>query len=142
MRLLTRHPLAGALVLATLAAAAAFFTFALPQYQGKYEEHMINLAEQETVSPTAVRAAFAAEGIRLRYSYDWPFGVALSDVRPSEQGRRKHIQVTVGGRTGRVDYGPELAPYDTRFENVLVTYNGSDEAMLDRVEAAVSTLRR
>src|SRR5688572_28373920 len=124
MRLFTRHPVSIAIVLAAIAGVAAIFTFARPEYLGKFEENTINLAEQDTVSPTAVRAAFAAEGIPLRFSYDWAYGVVLSNVPQAEQGTRRNIQVNIGGRTGKVDYGPELTPYDARFENILVTYDG------------------
>jgi hypothetical protein len=141
MNPLTRHPGSIAIVLAALAVVAAVFTLARPQFHGKYEGKTINLAEQDTISPAAVRAAFAAEGVQLRYSYDWEGGVVLSDVPPDQQGGPEAVQVTVGGRTGRVDYGPQVTPYDERFENVLVTYDGTDPAILDRVEAAVDTLR-
>jgi len=141
MNPLTRHPVSIAIVLAALAAVTAVFTLARPQFHGKYEGKTINLAEQDTISPAAVRAAFAAEGVRLRYGYDWEGGVVLSNVPPAEQGRRKGVQVIVGGRIGNVDFGPKVSSYDERFENVLVTYDGSDAATLDRVKAAVHTLR-
>jgi hypothetical protein len=32
--------------------------------------------------------------------------------------------------------------YDERFQNILVTYDGTDAATLERVKAAVNTLRR
>jgi hypothetical protein len=142
MNPLTRHPMSIAIVLAALAVVAAVFTFARPQFHGKYEGKRINLAEQDTISPTAVRAAFAAEGVQLRYSYDWEGGVVLSNVPPTEQGQRKDVQVIVGGRIGNVDFGPKVSSYDERFENVLVTYDGSVAATLDRVKAAVHTLKR
>jgi hypothetical protein len=141
MNPLTRHPGSVAILLAALAVVAAVFTLARPQFHGKYEGKTINLAEQDTISPAAVRAAFAAEGVQLRYSYDWEGGVVLSNLPPIEQGGRQAVQVTVGGRTGMVDYGPQVTPYDERFENVLVTYDGTDSTMLNRVEAAVDTLR-
>lgn len=138
---LTRYPVSIAIVVAALATTAAVFTLARPQFHGKYEGKTINLAEQDTISPAAVRTAFAAEGVQLRYSYEWEGGVVLSNVPPAEQGRREAVLVTVGGRTGMVDYGPQVTPYDERFENVLVTYDGTDPAMLNRVEAAVDTLK-
>jgi hypothetical protein len=51
------------------------------------------------------------------------------------------LQVMVGPKTGRGSWGPKLEPYDERFDNVLVTYGGHDEALLRQVEAAVSDLR-
>jgi hypothetical protein len=41
-----------------------------------------------------------------------------------------------------VEYGPHIAKYDERFENILVTYDGTDAATLNRVEAAVDELKR
>jgi hypothetical protein len=46
------------------------------------------------------------------------------------------------GRSGNVDFGPKVGSYDERFENILVTYDGTDAATLERVKAAVNTLRR
>jgi len=131
-----------AIVLAALATVAAVFTLARPQFHGKYQGKTINLAQQDTISPAAVRAAFAAQGVQLRYSYDWEGGVVLSNVPPAAEGGRKDVQVIVGGRIGTVDYGPRVTPYDERFENILVTYDGTDAATLHQVKAAVDTLRR
>jgi hypothetical protein len=142
MNPLRRHPVSIAIVLAALAAVMAIFTLVRPEFQRKSEVRMINLAEQETISPTGVRTAFAAEGLRLRYGYDWEFGVVLSNVPSAEQGRRTGVQVIVGGRTGNVDFGPKLSSYDARFENLLVTYDGTDAPTLDRIKAAVRTLAR
>jgi hypothetical protein len=139
---LARYPLSIAIVLAALATVAAVFTLARPQFHGKSHGKTINLAEQDTISPAAVRAAFAAEGVQLRYSYDWEGGVVLSNVPPGEQGTREDVQVIVGGRIGTVDYGPQVTPYDERFENILITYDGTDAATLHQVKAAVDTLRR
>ena len=142
MNPLTRHPMSIAIVLAAFAAVMAVFTLARPEFQGKSEDKMINLAEQDTISSAAVRTAFAAEDVRLRYSYEWVFGVVLSNVPSAEQGRSKGVQVMVGGRSGNVDFGPKVGSYDERFENILVTYDGTDAATLERVKAAVNTLRR
>jgi hypothetical protein len=142
VRLVTRHPISLAIVLAALACVTGIFLFARPVVPQKYEENLINLADQDTVTPSAVRTAFASEGIRLRYSYDWAFGVVLSNVPPAQQGVRKKVNVTVGGRKGKVDYGPQVTAYDERFENVLVTYDGDDAETLARVEAAVHKLDR
>jgi hypothetical protein len=48
--------------------------------------------------------------------------------------------VVVGGRTGRVGFGAQATSFDERFENVLVTYDGTDEAVVERLEAAVDEL--
>lgn len=130
------------IALATVALVAAVFTVARPHYDGKFDDKMIDLAEQDYVSPASVRAAFAAEGVSLRYSYDFANGTVLSDVPKARQGRGTPILVTVGGGVGMVSYGPELTAYDERFENVLVTYGGADDAVVDRLDAAVSELER
>jgi hypothetical protein len=51
------------------------------------------------------------------------------------------LQVQVAPRNGKGSWGPVLQPYDERFDNVGVTYGGGDEALLERVEAAVEDLR-
>lgn len=51
------------------------------------------------------------------------------------------LNVVVGPRTGTGSYGPELEPYDERFGNVLVTYGGEDEQLLEQIENAVDALR-
>jgi hypothetical protein len=51
------------------------------------------------------------------------------------------VIVAVGARTGRLSFGPELTSYDERFENVLVTYDGTDEAVVNRLDAAVEALK-
>lgn len=50
------------------------------------------------------------------------------------------LNVVVGPRTGTGSFGPELEPYDDRFGNVLVTYGGEDEQLLERIENAVDSL--
>jgi hypothetical protein len=42
---------------------------------------------------------------------------------------------------GSGSWGPELEPYDERFDNLLVTYGGNNQRLLDEVDAAVSSLR-
>lgn len=51
------------------------------------------------------------------------------------------LNVVVGPRTGTGSYGPRLEPFDERFGNVLVTYGGKDERLLERIENAVDALR-
>jgi hypothetical protein len=50
------------------------------------------------------------------------------------------LSVLVGTRTGLVGFGAKYNAYDERFENVMVTYGGSDEALLARIKAAVAAL--
>jgi hypothetical protein len=49
--------------------------------------------------------------------------------------------VHVAPRQSRASWGPEIQPYDVRFDNVLVTYGENDEDLLRRVRAAVEDLR-
>jgi hypothetical protein len=140
MRLVARHPVSLVIVLAAFAAVAAVFTFARPQYHRPYESKMTNLAEQDYISPKTVRAAFAREGLALRYLSATNLTV-LSDVPSAEQGHPGKVVVVVGGRTGMIGLGPELDPYDERFDNVLVTYDGTNGATVDRVKAAVAALK-
>ena len=51
------------------------------------------------------------------------------------------LQVAVAPRSGRGAWGLELDAYDERFDNLLVTYGGNDEALVRRVDAAVDELR-
>jgi hypothetical protein len=37
--------------------------------------------------------------------------------------------------------GPRLERYDERFDNLLVTYGGENQHLIDEVDAAVSSLR-
>lgn len=100
---------------------------------------MTNLAEQDYLSPARVRAAFAAEGVPL------PYSTRIANLTTFSNGRRgataEKLFVQIGARTGRIGFGPELTPYDERFENVLVTYGGPDEALLARVKDAVAALK-
>jgi hypothetical protein len=50
------------------------------------------------------------------------------------------LSVLVGTRTGLVGFGAKYNAYDERFENVMITYGGSDEALLARIKAAVAAL--
>jgi hypothetical protein len=50
------------------------------------------------------------------------------------------LQVVVGPRTSTGSFGPKLESYDNRFENVMVTYGGDNEQLLQKVKAAVASL--
>jgi hypothetical protein len=89
-------------------------------------------------SPDAVRSAFAKQGIKLRVNSKF-FGITmLSRVAVPDANA---LQISVGPRTGKVDWGPKLEPYDERFGNFAVTYGGHDAGLLKRVKTAVSSLR-
>jgi hypothetical protein len=134
-----RHPLTLLVVLAALLATAGVFVFARPEYRPDYESEMIDFSKQHYYSPSAVRHAFAAEGIRLREVNHIGGMIVLSNT--PGHFTADALNVVVGPRTGSGSYGPKLEPYDVRFGNVLVAYGGTDERLLDRVETAVSTLR-
>ena len=141
MAFVWRHPASILIVLAALLATTAVFAFARPEYHRQYESKMIDFSKQHYYSVTSVRRAFAEHGIRLRYSSQvTPKVLSLSNVPPPLQTVQALI-VVVGPRTGRGSWGPELEPYDERFGNILVTYGGNDERLVNRVEAAVSELR-
>jgi hypothetical protein len=134
-----RHPLSIVFVLAALAATVIVFTFARPQDHPRYESKMIDFSQVRYYSPPTVRRAFAEDQVRLRFVSRFSGIEAYSNRRlPFDADQ---LQVMVGPSSGRGSWGPKLEPYDERFGNVLVTYGGNDEQLLERVKAAVSALR-
>jgi hypothetical protein len=121
---------------ATLASLASF-TFPGPQYHPRYESKMIDFSEQNHLSADTVLRAFAKHGIRLESSS--AFGFTPLDI--PRAGQADELQVVVGPRTGTESFEPKLESYDNRFENVMITYGGHDEQLLQKVKAAVSSLR-
>jgi hypothetical protein len=142
MRLLTRYSVSLAVVLAAVAGVAAVFVFARPQLEAEAGTEMVNLAEKNFISPTAVKAAFAAEGLSLPYTtkVGSPSLLILSNS-PRGTATAEKLFVLVGARTGRVGFGAKFTDYDERFENVMVTYDAGDEAVLAQIKAAVAALR-
>jgi hypothetical protein len=134
-----RHPLTLLVVLVALLTAAGVFVFARPEYRPEDESELIDFSKQRYYSPSSVRRAFATEGIRLREA-SRVGGMIILSTTP-DRLTADALNVVVGPRTGRGSYGPELESYDERFGNVLVTYGGEDERVLDRVKAAVDVLR-
>jgi len=132
-----RYSLSILVVLIATLGTFAVFTFARPQYHPRYESKMIDFSKQNYVSPDTVRAAFAKQGIRLRTSAAFEYTV----LNTRRAAQADDLQVIVGPRTGIGSFGPKLESYDTRFENVMVTYGGRDERLLQEVKAAVSSLR-
>ena len=141
MRLLNRSPALVGFVCAA-AGAAAVVVFAHPQLASDLTSEpgteMVDLAEKDYISPATARAAFAAEGLPLAYttSVGLPPLLILSNSPPATSTAEKLV-APVGARTGRVGFGGKFTPYDERFENVVVTYGGDDEAVLTRITAAV-----
>jgi hypothetical protein len=141
MEFVTRYAVSLVVLLVACATIAGVFLFARPEHRSDGESEMIELADQEYVSPLAVAAAFAAEGVRLPYRSVFANVTTFSSVPPALQGRPDKVIVAVGARAGTLSFGPELTPYDERFENVLVTYDGTDEAIVHRLDAAVEALK-
>jgi hypothetical protein len=139
MSFVARHVAAVLVVLAACLAALGVFTFARPQYHPLYESKMIDFSKQHHYDRGAVRAAFAAHGIKL-YAGDKP-AVGMATFSGDPAFHADAVQVMVGPRTGTGSFGPKLERYDERFGNVMVTYGGQDERLLDRVKAAVDELR-
>jgi hypothetical protein len=134
-----RHPLTLLVVLVALVATAGVFVFARPEYRPEYESELIDFSKVTYYSPATVRQAFAEEGIRLREASRVGGMLILSNT-PGHL-TSDALNVVVGPRSGTGSYGPELERYDERFGNVLVTYGGSDEHLVERVDAAVDELR-
>ena len=132
--------LARTIVLAALCVTAGVFFFARPEYDRPYESKMIDFAHERYYSPHRVRSAFAGHGIPL-VAVDGMAGF-VTFYRPHSRGDAQSLQVSVAPRDGTGSWGPELEHYDERFGNVLVTYGGRDEALLRRIRAAVSSIRK
>lgn len=98
---------------------------------------MIDFSKQNYLSADSVRAAFAKQGIRLETSSAFEF--TLLNLPRAVQA--DDLQVVVGPPTGTGSLGPKLESYDIRFENVMVTYGGHDEQLLQKVKTAVASLR-
>jgi hypothetical protein len=140
MAFVWRHPASILVVLTAVLATAGLFAFARPEYHRRYESKMIDFSKQHYYSPDVVRRAFAEHGVRLRYSdHVTPKLLWLSNVPPPFPTGA--LSVFVGPRTGTGSWGPKLEPYDERFGNILVTYGGHDERLVEEVKAAVSDLR-
>jgi hypothetical protein len=131
-----RYSVSIMVVVGATLATLAVFTFARPQYHPRYESKMIDFSKQNYVSPGTVRVAFAKQGIRLKTSSAFEF--TLLHLPRAVQA--DDLQVVVGPRTGTGSFGPKLESYDNRFDNVMVTYGGHDEQLLQKVKAAVASL--
>jgi hypothetical protein len=138
MALLVRNPV---VILGGVAAAVgtfAVFTFAKPEYHSRNDSRMIDLSKVEHHSPSRVRAAFAANGIDLRLRNEFS---GIQQLSNAASGEASALLVAIGPRSGTVSWGPKFQTYDERFDNVLVSYGGTNEQLMRRVEAAVSDIR-
>jgi hypothetical protein len=140
MPFVVRYPVAVAVLTIAFLATAGVFVFARPAYHRQYESKMIDFSKERHYDRGAVRAAFAAHGIEL-YAAEGPVrGSSWFANRPAPWPADA-LQVIVMPATGKGSFGPKLERYDERFGNVIVTYGGHDEELLDRVEATVDRLR-
>ena len=139
MSFVARHVAAILIVLAGCLAALGVFAFARPQSHPLYESKMIDFSKQHYYSPSTVRRAFAARGVEL-YTGDSP-AVGMATFSSDPAFRAASLQVILGPRNGTGSFGPKLEAYDERFGNVMVTYGGHDDRLLDRVKATVDDLR-
>ena len=139
VRFLPRHPASIVLLATAMLATASVFVFARPQYHPRYESVMVDFSRQHYYSPAVVRRAFAAQGIRLRHPTR--VGSSILWLSTTDPPSTHGLSVMVGPRTGHGSWGPKLEAYDERFGNLLVTYGGSDEHRLERIKAAVASLR-
>jgi hypothetical protein len=139
MEFASRHLLAIGIVMVSVFAASGVLLFAVPEYQPRYESRMIDFSQRDYYSPSRVRGVFAAHGVRLVPTAGESGFVTY--YRPGSRGDATALQVSIAPPHGQGSWGPELQRYDERFGNVLVTYGGSDAALLTRVEAAVSSIR-
>jgi hypothetical protein len=133
-----RNPVLAVAILAAAFGTVAVFTFAKPEHRDRYQSEMVDFSSREYHSPDSVRRSFLAHGIDLRYRTQFSDFQSLSNVRT---WTASDLQVQVAPRRGRGSWGPKLERYDERFDNVLVTYGGTDEHLLRRVRAAVADLR-
>jgi hypothetical protein len=139
MHAILRYRVSILVVVAAVIAFAMVFMFARPAYHPRYESKMIDFSKQQYYSPSVVRRSFAGQGITLHAGERTAGMTWLSDAPlpfPADS-----VQVMVAGRNARASWGPKLQPYDERFGNVLVTYGGNNQRLLDRVKAAVADLR-
>lgn len=126
---------------ASLCAAGATAAFLLARpHNSKADQRTVDFAHVHHYSPASVRAAFAAEGITLSYHATAPRGMLWLSATPLPVDTRG-LYVMVGGRTGKVSWGPATgSTYDRSIGNLDVHYGGTDSHILAALEAAVSHL--
>jgi hypothetical protein len=129
------------MVVAALAATAAVFAFARPEYRTP-DQRTVDLARVHHFGRAVVRRTFAAHGIRLRYSNDkvrggGPLWLSPTPIPVPTSG----LYVIFAGRTGTVSWGPATSgEYDQPVGNLDVHYGGGDAATLAAVKSAVAEL--
>ena len=140
MPFVVRHTVLLVVVSIAFLATAGVFLFARPEYHRATESAMIDFSKRPYYAPAAIREAFAAHGIEL-HAARGPLAGSVWFSNRAAPWPADALQVMVMPRTGKGSWGAKLEPYDERFGNVMVTYGGHDERLLDRVEDAVDDVR-
>jgi hypothetical protein len=141
MRLAARHLVGVLLIASMLLVTVGVFTFARPQYHSPNESKTIDFSKEGYYPLAVVKRAFAAHGIVLHPGASPAPGFAWLGGGPPPFPAAS-LQVLVAPHNGRGSWGPKLEPYDERFGNVFVSYGGHDDALLRRIDAAVSDIRK
>jgi hypothetical protein len=141
MALLGRYRITLAIVAVALATVAGVFAFARPEYDVEQGSKMIEIADLHHYSLAEVRVAFAKHGLPLRYDNDSSPILMLGTTPPGTWDTTAFYVYHVTTTSGRMSWGLENdEAWEKRFGNLLVHYGGTDEAVLERVKAAVSEL--
>jgi hypothetical protein len=140
-----RHPLGVLIVAAALAATAAVFVFARPQYRPDVTVRNYDMSTRTHYTVREVREAFAAHGIDLRYSRLLPgergtWVMNLSAV-PAIASDTSHVNVSVFGPRTKLGWGITHERLETVRGNVAATYDGDNDDVLRRAKDAIGELR-
>ena len=137
MALASRYWVSLTIVLSAVAATALVFGYGLQRTSSpNFRYRHVDLARVHHYSLAAVRRAFAAHDIHLRYA---PPMSGVQILRPSASSQ---LFVAVGARHGTANW--EMKPkniYDDAFGNLDITYLGTNPATLAAIKAAVTDLR-
>jgi len=102
---------------------------------------MLDVAELHHYPLAEVKAAFAKQGLPLRYDNAPSEPLWLSST-PRPWSTDAFYVHYVASSTGRLSWGPEYDDvWEARLGNVRVHYGGHDDAMLARIKSAVDELR-
>lgn len=141
MTLPLRHPLSSLLVGLALLAAFASLTLFRPHYQPDVTVVDVDLARGPHLTVSGVKAAFAKQGTVFTWTVRDPeTGITSLGLGSSPWGSAD-LYVTVLPDHGVLGLGQSAWIAERRLGNVLVDYDGGDEAMRERVQAALLALR-
>jgi hypothetical protein len=138
-----RHQVSALIVVAASLVAVGFFVFERPVYRPRTTTVTVVVSGQHRYAEAAVRAAFAAQRIRLRVANVMPDGTRmLGDITPGTKDDA--FLVTLYPPSAKVIFdssGPKPM-FSTRVGNVSIEYGGKNRRVARRVEAAADALRR